>query len=69
MDIGVFDENHMESHGRDILQNGSLVQISNGEIEKIVNLLHGNPDAKFLIIASLPSLTENKLQSLKIFAD
>ena len=32
-DIGVFDESHLESHGREILQSGSLKRPSKGEIE------------------------------------
>ena len=68
-DIGVFDESHVESYGREILQSDSLKQAKKGNIEKVVINLHGNLDANFVLIPSFPSLTENTLQSLRILAD
>ena len=43
-DIGVFDENHEMSHGREILQGGSF-KASQNEVQRVVNLLHGNLEA------------------------
>jgi hypothetical protein len=60
-DIGVFDESHLESHGREILQSGSLKRPSKGEIEYIVNQLNGNPNAEFILIPSLPHITKEIL--------
>lgn len=44
IDIGVFDEKHAESHGREILLSGKI-DVCETEIESIVSLLEGNPKA------------------------
>ena len=44
IDIGEFDKNHAQSHGREILQ-GGLFKASQNEVQRVVNLLHGNHDA------------------------
>ena len=59
-DIGVFDENHAQSHSREILQSG-LLNADKNEVERLVTLLHGNFDANFTLIPAIKSLDNEKL--------
>jgi hypothetical protein len=45
MDIGVFDENHSESHGREILKRGLLSEVCSQEISMLIKKLNGNKNA------------------------
>ena len=69
MDIGVFDENHSESHGREILMIGLNSEVCSQDVNIVINKLNGNKNAQFKLIPSLQKLTQDKLKNLRIFAD
>jgi hypothetical protein len=68
LDIGVFDENHSMSFGREILKNG-LLNASREEVTSVINNLKGNHLAKFTIIPSIKHLTHDHLMKLRLIAD
>ncbi len=67
-DIGVFDENHSMSCGREILKSGFL-EASLDEVTSVITKLKGNHHASFTIIPSLKDLTQDKLMKLRSIAD
>ena len=49
-DIGVFDENHSESHGNEMLKSGKISEVCSQEVNRLVNKLNGNNNAKVTLI-------------------
>ena len=68
LDIGVFDENHSKSYGREILKSGVLKAVTE-EVNTVINKLKGNHQAKFDLIPSLKNLSQDKLMKLRAIAD
>ena len=68
-DIGVFDENHAQTHGREIIKRGLLSVVSSQDVNTLISKLHGNYNARFSLIPSLQTLTQENLKTLRTFAD
>lgn len=46
----MFDENHSESHGNEMLKSGKISEVCSQEVNRLVSKLNGKKDAKFTLI-------------------
>ena len=46
----MFDENHSESHGNEMLKSGKISEVCSQEVNRLVSKLNGNKDAKVTLI-------------------
>ena len=68
VDIGIFDYDHLETPGREILKNNQF-KVSEEDMNTIISRLGGNLHAEFTKTDSLRGIDDRKLRLLCDFAD